>query len=100
MNDSSLTRVPVAPLRDRFLEMRSQGIVTAYGIARSLEWWRRPSPAMREEGPVPDASRVTRALGVTGHRSRGDRYFKQHIGHDLAERLCPLLGLDPWEVGV
>lgn len=79
-------RVSNRPFRERFEESS----VTASEVAVRCGW-------VRKNG-VPEASRVTEALGLTSHRKsdppRKFMYAKN------AKALCDALLLDPWEVGL
>lgn len=92
--------VAVEPLRERFLALQASGQITAKGLARELGWYRRASRSSPRQSIVPDGQRARRALGVSAQFIRGSHFYRRHINRELAMRLCTILGLDPWEVGL
>lgn len=97
-----LVKVPNAPLRERFVEMRDRGECSAVGIAAALGWMRSSSPAMRRKGKHdggPDTGRLMKALGLQESSDRDGRYRRQHIAYEMAVRIGALLGMDPHEGG-
>jgi len=84
-------RVPVEPFRDRFLQLREDG-VTAGEVARRLDW---------ASASGADTCRLRRALGLSAWRSsRGGTYLRDSVPYDEAVKLAEALGLDPHECNV
>jgi ribosomal protein S27AE len=87
--------IDVAPLRDAFLKSD----LTASEVARRLGWSRGRSYT---GAPMPDGSRVRRALGLCLY-DPGKGYpkkYRERMTHDMAERLMRAMHLDPHEVGI
>jgi hypothetical protein len=84
------------PLRERFLELRDRGELTASELARRVGW-RRSS-----RDPLPDQSRVMRALGLRACKMSGRdaQCFNKRVSEQNALLLGDALGLTPYEVGL
>lgn len=99
----TLTRVPNAPLRERFLAMEAAGEVTANSLALALEW--RPPPNRATPGRG-DTQRVRRSLGLVENRDgkgpNGERTptIRRTVKYETAVKIAFALGMDPWEAGV
>lgn len=50
-------------------------------------------------GPLPDASRVLRALGMRAQGGKG-KGRRAYISHASAARLAAAIGVDPYEIGL
>lgn len=92
--------VPVAPFRERFLDLRSRNLITASQLCWHMGWTYqaqgklRPDREWRRRGLKPDTTRALRTLGL---HQRGCQEF---VTYEAAERLCRALGMDPFEAGI
>jgi hypothetical protein len=91
----TLTRVPVDPFRERFLELEAKGAVSRTGLARALGWYRNapPSKAGSRGGKVDDVGRVNEVLGLK-------RTPRRTIAYEIGVQLCTVLNMEPHEAGV
>ena len=88
------------PFRAHFIEQRDAGRLTAAMVARRLDWYRWK---IRQGGRSwrPDASRVTRVLGLRPAISHGKmRPPQQTFTYDVAVAMADALELDYTEAGV
>lgn len=108
----ALRQVHVDPFRERFLLLERAGAITRGQVAQAMGWVSprtmtdklhrgvRPDRVLMK----PDASRVSRTLGIAAH-SRAkyvhcEPAIRDSIPYDLALRLADVLGLDPMEAGI
>lgn len=92
--------VPVAPLRDKFLELRARGETNGCQIALRLGWTRLVRQKNGRRYEAGDSSRVLRSLGLRGQMSRGQNIWRERIHADTAARLAEAMGLDPVDIGL
>lgn len=98
IRENSATAVPVAPFRERFLELEARGEITPAQLAKHLGWTHH-----KWSGNWGDTSRVKRTLGLKPHasgRPSQRNYYRTMVRVETAAKLCDALGLDPWEVGL
>jgi hypothetical protein len=86
--------VPIEPFRERFTQLEEQGRLTRTALARKLGFVREDKRTGRK---LPDATRAARMVGVEPERS--GRYRKR-VKYESAVRLCDVLEIDYFEVGV
>lgn len=94
MTTATATRVPNAPFRERFEQLKARGYSVA-DVALWLGWY-------RSDTKMPDNSRVMRTLGLAPwpSGSKGGWYYADTVSYERAVELCDALGLDPHECGV
>lgn len=88
--------VPVAPLQERFIQLRDRGEITANELALRLGW-------IRSDTGSPDSTRVRRALGLKECLARGGdkhRRAQTNVRYETAVLLAEALHMDPHEAGV
>lgn len=90
------SRVPLGPLRERFLMLEEDGLMSRTQLARQLGWYRSAPPSQRARGQhrLPDTSRVSRILGLVPGRP------KLYIRYSTATVLCRALDVDPVDLGL
>lgn len=82
-------RVPIEPFRERYLELESQGQITAEQLSLRLGYDR------------PDRRAALRAVGLTTYPDgKYGKRTKRSTRVDFGLRLAEALGLDPHEVGL
>lgn len=87
-------RIPVAPLRERYLHLKALGNCSLGQLCRHMGW---VAPDRSRGGrPRPSVTIAARKLGL---RAQSGCRVAETIDYDDAVRLCHLLGLDPHEVG-
>lgn len=94
-------KIPLAPLREAFLESGR----TASEVARSLGWTRTSysrNQGGHRRGPyrVADSERVRRTLGIIPE-NQGHGYppkLRERCSYEMAVRLALAIGIDPFEV--
>lgn len=83
--------ISVAPIREAF----HASDLTAYEVARRLEWRKGPAG-------YPDAGRVKRTLGIVHNwEKRTNRpYVQVRCSYATAMKLVTAIGLDPTDLGL
>lgn len=96
--------VPVAPFRERFLELQAAGEMSLSDLCVHVGWIYRPASSRlqaerRRPGAVKaDTSRAARTLGL---RRRPDCMGAQeHVTYAQGLKLMRALGMDPHEAGL
>lgn len=98
-----LDLVPVAPFREKFLQLQKAGDMTLGDLCDAMGWgyFISEEKAKRERRSScwkPDTSHAQRNLGI---RRRNDSYNpKEHVPYAMAVKLCDALGMDPHEAGI
>jgi hypothetical protein len=102
--EESCEMVPVAPFRERFLEMQTRGEMTLSELCIHVGWVYRPAPSRlqaerRRPGSIKaDTSRASRVLGLS--RRPDCMVHQEHINYEQGVRLMRALGMDPHEAGL
>lgn len=97
--------VPVAPFRERYLELHRRRDMSLHDVARIMEWskHKRDDPRWGTTNSWDDGY-AARVLGlraeIPGKKDRGVMRHRETISYEVGVKLCDALGMDYHEGGV